>query len=359
MRLVRLADELQLRRAEDLRAPPCREQDRAPRLHLDRDAGPEGGIVGQPFQFMKPTEAPFSTASARYPARAGIASRAACASSGSTVIASSCVMGFRSVSEIGGGQHHRIACRDLARLWKAIGPSSSMARQSPAASRCSRPPDGEAELALQQPELLVEPEATARRIEQDARPRRHLDLHDLEPGAGSGRRDAAPDIAAVGIGPDRLLASPRQRAALAPPRGRGPRAGTPSPAQSRSSSAAVGLDSPRSTREIMARLTPERSASWSSVRPRLWRSPLMRAPRRRSRSMSLTESMKREYFHYIGNQVSYRSPSPSARPRASTRISPRFQLAASDGADLCKAAGKPCFHVGNDAGKGAGRGERP
>jgi hypothetical protein len=40
----------------------------------------------------------------------------------------------------------------------------------------------------------------------------------------------------------------------------------PSASQSRASSAAVGLASPRSIREIIARLTPAALASWSSVK---------------------------------------------------------------------------------------------
>ena len=51
------------------------------------------------------------------------------------------------------------------------------------------------------------------------------------------------------------------------------------PAVSRSSNAAVGLNSPRSIREIIARLTPVRSASTSSVRSRRWRADYRRVAR--------------------------------------------------------------------------------
>jgi hypothetical protein len=114
------------------------------------------------------------------------------------------------------------------------------------------------EPAGEKPDVLGNAAVSRLALEDDACSRRKLDLDDIDRRADALRRDRSAQIAAFRIAPEPLLRPPCQR--------RGAR------------SCAVGLASPRSMREIMARLTPERVASSSSVRAWAVRSSCTRSP---------------------------------------------------------------------------------
>jgi len=93
--------------------------------------------------------------------------------------------------------------------------------------------------------------------------------------------------------------------------------------------AAVGLLSPRSTSEIMDRLTPARPARPSSVSPRFVRNPRRRAASRASTSDSprsimseynsnMVESSRRSSIH--GGRHGHRVRRPGPQPRFARRV---------------------------------------
>src|SRR5262249_20153409 len=151
--------------------------------------------------------------------------------------------------------------------------------------------------SLQHPYLLVHAHVPAPRLERHATARREDHLDDLHRLVHVPRRDGAPGVSRGRGAPLRLVGAAGGRGPRA--RGGGRRRGhagaaagasnrsasiTPSPPASFSSTTAVGLLSPRSTSEIMERLTPLLLASASSESPRAARSSRTRSAMRSFRS---------------------------------------------------------------------------
>jgi hypothetical protein len=114
--------------------------------------------------------------------------------------------------------------------------------------------------AFQHPQALPVGLAAPARV-ADLRRARQLHLDQLDPAARLALGHLAPQVARLGVAPDLLRGARAQPPGLRLSSVSNCASGTPSPAASRPSSTAVGLLCARSTFEIIALLTPERSAS--------------------------------------------------------------------------------------------------
>ena len=140
--------------------------------------------------------------------------------------------------------------------------------------------EGQVDLALDDPDLLMNDRRAVPGVVGHARARREHHLDQLDGRGEAGRREVAAHVAAVRIAPDALIGAARQgRGAGAVLLGEERGQGHPEAGGELVENSAVGLLSPRSIREIIERLTPVRSARPSRVRPLSARRSRRRAAR--------------------------------------------------------------------------------